>query len=78
MTAVLRELLCARCNHPADIHPVEGMGGTCMHRRDGDCDCPLTWERIEHRAIQRMTADLPINTESDRDAEQRLRAGGES
>lgn len=73
MSGVLAELLCARCKHAADLHPVEGQGGTCMHRRDGECECPLTWERIEHRAIQRMSADLPINTESDPDAEDRAR-----
>ena len=74
MSGILKELLCARCGHPADLHPVQGMGGTCMHRRDGDCPCPLLWERIEDRAIQRMSAGLAINTESDPDAEARERA----
>jgi hypothetical protein len=71
---IMQELLCARCGHAADAHPVEGMVGPCMVRVPEDCDCRVTWERIDARAIQRMMADLPVNTESDPDAEARGRA----
>ncbi len=68
--SVLDELLCPKCKHAADLH---GINYGCMHERDGVCTCTLTWPSIEDRAIRRMTADLPINTESDPDAEERLR-----
>ena len=71
--SVLAELLCARCGHPADLHGLEDFPSPCMHRRDGECECRVTWERIEDRAIMRMSAGLPINTESDPDAEGRAR-----
>lgn len=53
------ELKCARCGHFADVHGIEEMDSGCLARTDdGGCDCPLTWERIEDRAIRRMTAGL--------------------
>ena len=71
---MLTELVCARCAHAADLHGVEGFNSGCMVRNPTDCDCKATWEAIEARAIRRMTADLPVNTESDPDAEARSRA----
>lgn len=67
--SVMAELLCARCGHAADLHGVEGMKSGCMVRHPAECDCPAKWERIYDRAVRRMSAGLPVNTESDPDAE---------